>query len=69
MDAIEIVVLKPVFDPLARQLAMILFIPTLITVVCVATLNKCNLLKFFTVYGILAVFLFSVYKMFELFNM
>ncbi|AIY76372.1 TPA: hypothetical protein ACLQU7_001495 [Bacillus tropicus] len=69
MDIIKIEVLKPVFDQLAMQLALILFIPLLIALLVVAILNKCNAPRAFILYGTVAMFLFSVYKMYELFYM
>nr|EEK65624.1 hypothetical protein bcere0006_42630 [Bacillus wiedmannii] len=51
------------------RVAMILFIPLLITLLGVAILNRCNAPKVVILYGMVSVFLFSVYKMFGLFYM
>ncbi|AQQ65181.1 MULTISPECIES: hypothetical protein [Bacillus] len=69
MDIIDIDILKPIFDQLAMRVAMILFIPLLITLLGVAILNRCNVPKVVILYGMVSVFLFSVYKMFGLFYM
>lgn len=69
MDIIDIDILKPIFDQLAMRVAKILFIPLLITLLGVAILNKCNAPRAFILYGTVAMFLFSVYKMYELFYM
>ncbi|HDR6260668.1 TPA: hypothetical protein QC291_005358 [Bacillus cereus] len=69
MDIIDIDILKPIFDQLAMRVAMILFIPLLITLLGVAILNRCNAPKVVILYGMVSVFLFSVYKMFGLFYM